>query len=441
MIRDIQPKLEKLLKNRNDSSVLIIEGARQVGKSYLVNNVLSEMDIPYVSFDLEKDSRVRRQIDRTRDFNDFKIMMQDSWNVKANSILFIDEAQESIKLASYIKAMKEDWPGVKIILTGSSMNRLFKDGTRIPVGRMKSLCVYPFNFTEFLRYTGKGELADFILDGPISVTPSRHELLLDLYDEYLKVGGYPEVVKAFTSGSPWREEIDEIISELEEDFSRKEEFQPYLFSDVLRAVSSHIGSLSKYSHIDTSKYNARKVIEAMKLWHIVLEVPHYSLETHRTGFLPKRYLHDLGVVQRKRVLAAPSISILETIDPVLRTPLGGLFENAVLLNLLEGSSAFKTISTWKKGSGSDREVDFILEAEGSDTKIPIECKAALHFKKKHGANVAEYLDLTSQSAGVVVSASPFEKITTSNGKTIFNIPVYLATRRNIEKYVSRALDS
>lgn len=434
MKRDIHSKLLSILRNSDRSEVIIIEGARQVGKSYLVNNVLEETPVPHLAFDLEKDNKIRRQIDQTEDFEDFKTLMVDQYHLKDNSILFIDEAQESKKLATYVKSMKEDWPQIRVILTGSSMNRFFSKETRIPVGRIKSLCIYSFNFTEFLKLSGNTELAEFIKSTPPQISRSRHTLLLKLYDQYLKVGGYPEAVKAYTAGESYYEVIDEIMAALEEDFSRKEEYQSYLFADVIRAVSSHVGSLSKYSHIDTSKYNARKVIEAMKSWHIILEVSHFSLDPNRSNFLPKRYLHDLGVINRKRALAAPTISILDTIDPALRTPLGGLFENAVLLNLLEGGSASRSISTWKKSSKADIEVDFILDSELNQRKIPIECKASIQFKKKHIRNVILYLKATNQKTGFVVSAAPLDKVTTDDGFTIINLPVYLATRDNIETY-------
>ncbi len=436
MKRDIHTKLLSILKNTDKNEVTIIEGARQVGKSYLVNNVLEELQVPYLAFDLEKDSKIRRQIERTEDFEDFKALMVDQYHLKNNSILFIDEAQESGQLAAYVKSMKEDWPQIKVILTGSSMNRFFSRETRIPVGRINSLCVYSFNFTEFLKLSGNTELAEFIKTAPLQIPRSRHTLLLELYDQYLKVGGYPEAVKAYTAGESYFEVIDEIMAALEEDFSRKEEYHPHLFADVIRAVSNHVGSLSKYSHIDTSKYNARRVIEAMKSWHIVLEVQHFSLDPNRSTFLPKRYLHDLGVINRKRVLAAPTISILDTIDPALRTPLGGLFENAVLLNLLEGGSASKSIGTWKKSSKTDIEVDFILDSELHQLKIPIECKASLQFKKKHTRNVINYLRTTGQKIGFVVSAAPLDRMTTDEGYKIINLPVYLATRNNIEAYLN-----
>ena len=439
MKRDIQPKLLSLLSDSDRKEVIIIEGARQVGKSYLVNDSLSQLTMPSLSFDLEKNAKLRRQINRTEDFHDFKTLLYDQYNLKKNSVLFLDEAQECRKLAEYVKSMKEDWPEIKVVLTGSSMNRFFSKETRIPVGRYTSLCVFSFNFSEFVRCTGRDSLADFIHEAPYRVPGSRHEMLLNLYDDYLKVGGYPEAVKAFSNDENAYEIIDEIISELEEDFLRKEAYDPLLFENVLTATANYLGSPSKLTHINSTKYHAKQIIEAMKAWHILLEVNQQSLDPLRTGFLPKRYLHDLGVIHRKRALAAPSISIIKTLDERLRTPLGGLFENAVLLNLLEGGSAFKTVSTWKKGNSTDIEVDFVMDSTALNCKIPVECKASLKISKKHYKNILHYLELTRQKAGVIVSAAPLEKIVINNDKTIINIPVYLATGKNIEKYVGELL--
>jgi hypothetical protein len=100
----------------------------------------------------------------------------------------------------------------------------------------------------------------------------------------------------------------------------------------------------------------------MKAWHLVLEVRAHALDPQHSDFLPKRYLHDPGIVNRHRTIAVPSVSLLRTLDPPLRTSLGGLFENAVLLSLLEGESAKKQVGTWRKAASSAMEVDFVLDA-------------------------------------------------------------------------------
>jgi predicted AAA+ superfamily ATPase len=405
----------------------------------MVNNVLKSQPLPCFSYDLEKNKKLRWQINETEDFSDFRTLMVDQYGLKKGSILFFDEAQESKNLANYVKSFKEDWQDIRVILTGSSMNRFFSKDTRIPVGRSRSITVFSFSFSEFIEYIKGEEMADFLRSAPKDVPPSRHKMMLELFDRYMLVGGYPEAVIAYKNGNPYFEIIDEILAGIEEDFQRKEEYQPELFRDVIRGVSNYIGSPSKFTHFNTTRYHAKKVMEAMKGWHIVLEVEPYSFDPQKSDFLPKRYLYDIGVVNRKRSMAVPSVSILETVDPLLRIPLGSLFENAVLLNLVKGESARYSVGTWKKGRNTDIEVDFVMDVPELGIKVPIECKAALKLRSKHYKSIIHYLKLTGQDFGVVVSAAPLEKIAVGDEITIMNIPVYLASKENIKAYCKNNL--
>jgi len=434
MKRDIEPLLSKMLANETSREVILVEGARQVGKSTMVGQVLRSTERPHVAIDLEKDRKTARLIDRTEDFEDFSALMRDHCGLQDNGILFLDEAQECPILARYVKSFKEDWRGVRVILTGSSMNRLFTLETRIPVGRTRSLCVFPFNFSEFLRGLGHIELADFVGSAPSWIPASRHDHLLQLYDRYLHTGGYPEAVKALAAGEDAEAVTDEIMGMLQDDFARKEDYDAALFEETGRAVAGHVGSPSKYTHVNATKYYARRVIEAMKAWHIVLEVHPHTLDPQHSDFLPKRYLHDLGVVNRNRAMAVPSVSLLRTLDPPLRTPLGGLFENSVLLSLLEGESAKKQVGTWRKGAKSAVEVDFVLDATGLEVKIPIECKATLAVKRRHVDSVADYLTATRQHFGVIVTAAPLGMVRRGEAHCILNVPAYIATKANILRY-------
>jgi len=364
-------------------------------------------------------------------------LLTDQYNIQKNSILFIDEAQESKKLSGYVKSFKEDWSEVKVILTGSSMNRFFSRKERIPVGRTRSLCIFGFNFTEFVKFTKGIKLADFINSSPISIQPSRHEYLLSMFDDYMYVGGYPEAVKAYNENDDYSEIIEGIIYSLEEDFERKESENSELFRDALEVTANFIGTPSKYSHMKTSVYRAKKLIEAMKAWHLILEVKPQSLNPLHSDFLPKRYLHDLGVVNLLRAQSVPTMSMINTVSPELRTPLGGVFENAALINLLHGKSAKKSIYTWKKDGKTKVEVDFIYDSKETKEKIPIECKATLTLKKKHYANVLQYLRLSGQKHGILISGAPYQERTFGDKVSVINIPIYLATYNNIQSYISR----
>jgi len=433
MKRTISTELKAALLS-NDRRVILLEGARQVGKSYLINQILSEVEERSVRFDLEKDRLFRRDLDATQSFADFRALLTLRHGVQNGDILFIDEAQESRKLAGYIKSFKEDWPELRVVLTGSSMNRLFDDTVRIPVGRTRSFCLFGFSFSEFVECTQGVEPAEFLRSTPEHIEPSTHQLMLELYDRYLEVGGYPEAVLAAKRGDDFRAVSNEIIMTQEEDFSRKEAYDPDLFRMSLQAIANHVGSPSKYTQWDTTKYKARQVTEALKAWHLLLEVEVQSLNPERDGFLPKRYLHDTGLINHFRSIVAPPISLLNTVSPALRTPLGGLFENAVLINLLTGQSTHTEIGTWKKGSQTTQEVDFVLQ-KGS-ARIPIECKAALRMKKSHYKNVSAYLRAAQQPLGFVVSAAPLETVELDEFR-IVNLPVYLASRQNIETIFNR----
>lgn len=435
MKREISPILEEILKDKSGNEVIVIEGARQVGKSYLVNDVLNGLRVPHISFDLEKQDKIRRQIENTVDFTDLITLLKDQYGLREKSILFIDEAQECPRLADYVKSFKEDLKNIKVILTGSSMTQLFPKSKRIPVGRTRSLCVYPFSFTEFLKFIGKVELSDFILQVPENIPASRHKLLLEYFDKYLITGGYPEAVKAFLRHNDDMNIIEELIAGLAEDFERKSGFTKGLFIDTIRSTANHLGGVSKYTHLNTTKYQAKKIIDNLTRWHVLINVDSYAIEPYKSNFLPKRYLFDIGVANYFRSVPVPKISIINNVDSALRTSLGGLFENAVLLSLLEGESAKKSIGTWKKGNNTDIEVDFILDIKDKNIKLPVECKAATKIYNRHMKNILHYLSLTKQKTGCLVSAAPYEKRVFDNNIEIYNIPVYMATKKNLRSLI------
>ena len=123
-------------KIEQNKAVLIVQGARQVGKTHLIEAMLSELQDKFIlKFNLERDVLIRAAIDQCRDFQEFNTFLK-SRGLKDsnNSILFIDEAQESEKLGSFVRFMKEEWKNISVILSGSSITKLFNSDVRVPVG-------------------------------------------------------------------------------------------------------------------------------------------------------------------------------------------------------------------------------------------------------------------------------------------------------------------
>lgn len=427
MQRNIENIVEKFLNNADlESKVLLIEGARQVGKTYLVEGVLKNLDQnKIISINLEKEKDLKFEIDETKNFKEFFQWLGFKKGFKDNQayIVFIDEAQESKKIGSYVLSMKEDWKNTRVILTGSSMNKLFDGSTRVPVGRIEYLTVWPFSFLEFLRFGDFTNQVDFIKAFKLEdeILDSIHNQLLGKYDEYLFVGGMPAAVRAFYGNEDFLQTLRFIIASQQDDFQRKEaNIKPNLFIDAIKAVSNDLGFPFKKTHLSKNDYEASAVLALLKQWYVILEICQKGSSPTQDNFHPKEYLYDLGIVRIFRELAIPKISAINTLNEKLRTPLGGLIENAVLLNMLEGKGGFYEINGWKNKLG--KEVDFIFK--DAEITLPIEIKASSKITNRHAKNLVHYLAEHKLKTGLLVSLDKPKKMKI-NGFDIINIPAYL----------------
>ena len=154
--RDASRLLQKYLNSdETHSNVLLVQGARQVGKTLLCTQAVAALpkSRTSVSLNLELRPDIKLLMDGCQKFSDFESLLKSKMGFTpgAGAVLFIDEAQESKSIGGFVRFMKESWSDTKCILTGSSMSRLFDKDTRIPVGRYETLTVRPFSFREFLR--------------------------------------------------------------------------------------------------------------------------------------------------------------------------------------------------------------------------------------------------------------------------------------------------
>ncbi len=422
MKRAIIDNLRQFITQRMEHSpVLIIQGARQVGKSYAVNEALQNQE-KVIAFNLEKSPDIKLAIDETNSFEEFTTLLQTKFSFASgkNFILFIDEAQESEKLGRYVRFMKEDWTYTKVLLTGSSMNRLFQKNERVPVGRIEYLHIHPFSFREFLRYLEKENLLEQAKNES-AVPDFLHKDLLTYYDTYLTVGGMPAVIKAFANKEAIEPIFSFLIASQRDDFIRKEKVKTYLFLDALKGIANHVGSTSKLVHVADNNYDAKKILELLEEWLLAFEVEiRGSLPTQK--FWPKRYLYDIGILRYMRETAIPSISVLHTLDEALRTPLGGIIENAIYLQLRGSIGGYIPISSWKKNNREAVEVDFIKKSQTQT--IPIEVKASLNVSSRHFKNLLTYCKQFHCSEGLLISLDNYQYLDI-DGIKFKNIPAYI----------------
>jgi predicted AAA+ superfamily ATPase len=258
---------------------------------------------------------------------------------------------------------------------------------------------------------------------------SRHRLFLELFDQFLKTGGLPAVVLSAAHGGDYEEERAQIIAGYEEDFIRifgEENLR--IVKACFKSVASFAGSVSKDTTIvpspgDSINRMINEIFLRLESWHLILKSDQKGPGpegSHR--YLPKRYLFDTGVLRHFREAAVPTLQLDQTIPASVRTPLSGILENQLAINLgRKGTPLYG----WKKSS-SGTEIDFIIKHEGNT--YPVENKAAMSIDKRHLKGIEDYLDIYSRDTGIIVSLASFSLRRLSKNRTVVNLPVYLSER-------------
>lgn len=430
--RKITPRLLQLLQKREEqNNVLLLEGARQVGKTTLVRHVLKKTKHPFLEINLEEKRELSEKIDLCTDFDEFTqlLAVELGFSPGGETVLFIDEAQESRRLGSFVRFMKEKWHFTQTILSGSIMSRLFRDDTRYPVGRVTLLHLQPFSFEEFLLARGEEALLKIITSFPerTNISANTHQRFLEMLEQYFTIGGLPDAVIASASqDGEWKQVREQILLGYYNDFKRVfgEEKQAYFIAS-LKATASLLGSPFKNSHVAAMLDGAKnkEIIESLsrlEAWKMVYKVEQRG-PIAESSFHPKRFLFDIGIARHLREMALPQAPLFLN-DMTRRIPLGGLIENVTASVLISDTPE---LSGWKKSSAGP-EIDFIFK-EGKDI-LPLECKATLSLKNTHLRGMIDFLKSSGSPLGIVVSLAPFEQRQLSDGKSIINIPLYLMER-------------
>lgn len=410
--RTVEPAVVRFIQTREQhKNVLLVEGARQVGKTSLVEHAIAGSGKQACVANLERNTRLRSLIDSCQDFKEFEEVLADRLRFVPGpeSLLFLDESQESQQLGKFVRFMKEEWRNTTVILSGSTLSRLFRDDTRFPVGRVQQLRVAPFSFSEFLVAVGEEKLAAFVRGDELPVSSARHGRLLELFDRFLGTGGLPAAVMCHAAGDDHREVLAQISADYERDFIRLfGERDAAIVSACFRSVANFVGSPSKNTTVIPSPgttVNARinEVFSRLQAWHLILRSDQRGPSPDAShAYLPKRYLFDTGLLRQYRELGMPSISVLVTQSSAARGPLGGVLENQVAVELFRLGLP---LSGWKK-TPSGGEIDFLMPQ--GKAAVPIECKAGLSLDRRSMRGIVDYLASYAQPIGVIISFAAYD---------------------------------
>ena len=378
-------------KKRTDRKPLVIRGARQVGKTWLLKEFgrIAFRETVYVNFDnnpqmkalFSADMRIERIITGLELYCGHKIEME-------NTLLIFDEIQEVPQALTSLKYFRENAPHYQIVCAGSLLGIALHQGTSFPVGKVEFLDLYPLSYREFLMALGKERFDKLLEDGDFELaTPFRMEYM-DLLKQYYYVGGMPEVVMSFVQKKDFNEVRkiqSDILDSYVQDFSKHapHELVPRIRM-LWESIPSQLSKENKKFLYGLIKEGSRaKEYETALLWltdcglvHEVrrVKVPSLPLKAYEDLKAFKLYILDVGLLS---CMVRLDQRVLLEGNALFKEFKGALTEQYVLeqLKTQKGIDAYY----WTNDRGS-AEVDFILDT-GSEI-IPVEVKAETNLKAK-----------------------------------------------------------
>jgi uncharacterized protein len=383
-------KAEKYLtewKQRIDRKPLVVRGARQVGKTFLIEQWGNDNFTSVISLNLEQSPHHAlpfRSLTPTKIIKELELII-DADIVPGKTLLFLDEIQSSPQVLQALRYFYEQLPELHVVAAGSLLDfTMHEYEFSVPVGRIEYLYLHPLSFIEYLDGTGSSRLAEFLktLSPDQQIEPSVHEKLLHTLREYLFVGGMPAVVDGFSKDRDLRSVMrtqSSIILTMQEDFAK---YRSRISTDIIRlaftAAASHPVQRRKLSEI-SSEYRAEQLKKAFSLLafaRIVAPVTYSAaqglpLSSHEKPDFFKPLFLDVGLCNR-----VADLPLVGSIDFLLTVREGELAEQFVGQQLLTSQLPYfpPQLHYWERlKKGASAEVDFLIAHQGEI--IPLEVKA------------------------------------------------------------------
>ena len=378
-------------KEQKNKKPLIIRGARQVGKTWLMCEFgrTAYNNMVYINFDNNPQMRELFSVDMKIERILTGLELYAGHKIDAEKTLLVfDEVQEVPKALTSLKYFNEIAPQYQIICAGSLLGVALHQGTSFPVGKVEFLDLYPLSFSEFMQAVGKDQYVALLAKGDFEMSSSFKQDYIDLLKQYYYVGGMPEVVQDYVDNRDFNEtrEIQQrILSAYEQDFSKHapSEIVPRIRM-IWNSIPAQLTKENKKFIYGLIKEGARaKEYELAILWltdcgllHKVQRVttPNLPLKAYEDLKAFKLFLVDVGLLS---CMVRLRQDILIEGNELFKEFKGALSEQYVLQQL----KTMKGIETyyWTNERNST-ELDFVID-NGREV-IPIEVKAEINLQAK-----------------------------------------------------------
>lgn len=431
MYRKIYKKLLSWKNTKEDNKPLMLLGARQVGKTYIIENFCQKEFSNFKEINLLRDLRVLNlykdtTLDSNEKYNFLKTIIEFDLD-KPDSVLFIDEIQESQELIAELKYFCEVHNNVKIICAGSLLGvKLKRANFSFPVGKVKMLMMHPMDFEEFLIALDKPMLLNTIREcykNNRAMNEELHNLALLYYRYYLITGGMPESVRNFIKNDCDIIKYDSTIKENIIDAYLKD-MKKYVINlnetlkieKVYDSIPKQISNESKKFQFSKIEKNAKTRDYELSLdWldasNLILtsyrvSMPDKPLAAFRINDFFKLFINDVGLLNHMLKIRYADI---------LNDDLS-LFKGAFVENYVASQFVSNEIDLYYWVSDGIAEIDFLIYNE--DGIIPVEVKAANNTQSK---SLKTYMDKFNPKYAIRISNKNFGY---NEEKRIKSIPLY-----------------
>ena len=432
LYRKIETVIEEHIKS-DSKKILLIDGARQVGKTYIIRYVGKKIFKNFIEINMVEDSLGNRLFENTKTVEDFYLQVSmlagNKMGKKSDTLIFIDEIQAYPHLLTLLKFLSQDGK-FTFIASGSLLGVTLSQTTSIPMGSIRKVRMFPLDFEEFLYANGMNEIIISAMQKKFenleSLDESMHNRMMDLFRKYLLVGGLPDAVNSYISERNIQS-VREIQSEIHEyyaaDASKYDDENKLKIRRVYDLIPSNMESKKKRviaKNIENKKGKTftdySDEFEYLISAGIALNVqaisnPVFQLIESTGKNLLKLYLNDVGILTS--ILYGNNIRAI--LDNKSSINLGSVYETVVASELT--AHGYKLFYYDNRSKG---EVDYLIDDYNSLSAVPIEVKSGKDYTVHSALNTfVQNEDYHIKKAFVVSN----ERKVQTKGKITY-IPIY-----------------
>lgn len=427
---DMERSLYKKLvqwKNKVGRKPLILNGARQVGKTYLLQEFGRREYEKVAFFSLDRNAMAVKVFEQGGKVDDILMSLSAINEVDitpGNTLIVLDEVQDCPKALETLKYICEDAGDYHVVVAGSLLGLSLYDGVSYPVGKVEELRLYPMTFVEFLQALGKNRLADTLIDANWTVINMLAEEYVRLLRQYYFVGGMPAAVLAFVEQkglNEVREIQNQILRDYRRDFSKHAPANEVpRINMVWDSIPAQLAKENKKFIYGAVKKSARAADFELAIQWLIDAGLVYKVTRANSPQMPLKFYEDLNAFK----LFMLDVGLM---GAMTETPAGAVLVDNSVFSEYKGAFTELYVLTQLMTLGfpiyyhsvdkSTIEIDFLVQFDGK--VLPIEVKAETNVRAK---SMRVFIMNHPDLMGVRFSMLPYQQ-----QDWLVNVPLYACT--------------